>query len=83
MAIKSVADHEPFVSLIQTAREDASIRTKLLAILDQPPYHRKSLLRSFVADMKLQSAPADFVRAVAFLLDDDIAEKARDLLKES
>jgi hypothetical protein len=80
MAEKSVADHEPFVSLIRTAQEDAAIRSRLRAILDQPPFHRKSPLNTMVAELQMQSVPADFIRAIGCLLDDDVAEKARELL---
>lgn len=83
MADKSVSEHEAFVSLIRTAQQDPAIRSRLRAILDQPPFHRKSLLNTMVAEMRLQSAPADFVRAIACLLDDDVAQKARELLDEA
>ncbi len=83
MADKSVAEHEAFVSLIRTAQQDPAIRSRLRAILDQPPFHLKSLLNTMVAEMQLQSAPADFVRAIACLLNDDVAQKARELLDEA
>jgi hypothetical protein len=83
VAEKSIADHETFVTLIRTAQEDAAIGSRLRAILGQPPFHRRSLLHTLVAELQMQSAPADFVRAVAFLLEDDVARKARDLLNAS
>jgi hypothetical protein len=33
-----------------------------------------------VAELQMQSVPADFIRAIGCLLDDDVAEKARELL---
>ena len=83
MTDKSVADQELFVSLIRTAREDADIRGRLQAILRQPAFHRKSMLNTLVAELKMQSAPAEFIEAIACLLDDGVARKVRELLDES
>ena len=83
MAVKSIADHKPFVVLIRSTQRDPAIGSRIRVILDQPPFHRKSLLNTLVAELKLQSAPADFVQAIACLLDDDVARKARELLDES
>ena len=83
MTEKSVADHETFVSLIRTALKDKDIGSRLRAILHQPPFHRKSLLHAMLADLKLQSAPPDFIQAIACLLDDEVATKARKLLDVS
>jgi|GEM_PF-1338794 len=83
MADKTVADQKVFVSLIRTAQEDAALRSRLRMILAQPPFHRRSLLNTLLEELKLQSAPADFVRAIACLLEDDVASKARELLDES
>lgn len=82
MSEKSVGDHEAFVALIRTAREDPDVRKKLQVILDQPPFHRRSLLNTLVAELRVQSAPAGFIRAVACLPDDEVARKARELLSE-
>jgi hypothetical protein len=83
MADKSVANQELFVALIRTAQEDAGIRDRLRAILRQPAFHRKSLLNTLIAELKMQSAPAEFIQAIACLLDDAVARKARELLDES
>ena len=83
MPDKSVADQEMFVSLIRTAREDADIRGRLQAILHQPAFHRKSMLNTLIGELKMQSAPAEFIQAIACLLDDAVARKARELLDGS
>ena len=83
MADKSVGDQALFISLIRAAREDADIGDRLQVILGQPDFHRKSLLNTLIAELKMQSAPADFIRAIACLLDDDVARKARELLDPS
>lgn len=82
MADIKVADQELFVSLVQTAKEDEAIRSRLRAILRQSAFHRKSMLNTLIAELKIQSAPAEFVQAIACLLDDDVARKARELLDE-
>jgi len=78
---RSLADNETFVTLLRVAQEDSKIRNQLVAILRQPPFHRQSLLNTFLAEMTLQSAPKDFVQAIAALFDDEVAAKALDMLK--
>jgi hypothetical protein len=38
--------------------------------LMQSPFNRRSMRNTLVAEMKLKSAPIEFIRAVASLLDD-------------
>jgi hypothetical protein len=83
MADKSAADQKLFISLIRVAQKDAGIRDRLRAILHQPAFHRKSMLHTLIAELKMQSAPAEFIRAIACLLDDAVARKARELLDDS
>ena len=82
MTERSFADQKSFITLIRAAQEDAALRERLLAILQQPGFHRKSLLNTLIAELSVQSAPAELVQAVACLLNDDVAEKARELLNE-
>jgi hypothetical protein len=77
---RSAGDDETFVRLIQIAREDTEIREQLLRILSLDPPNRKSALRTFIQEMKLKSAPREFVSAIACFLDDRIAGKALDIL---
>ena len=78
----SVADNEVFVTLLRVAKEDSAIRSQLGGILAQPPFHRKSLLNALIAEMKMNSAPTDFVNAIACLLDDAVAARAKELIGE-
>ncbi len=75
-------DNEAFVTLMRVAQEDADVRRILAGILGQSPFHRKSLLHTWVEEMKLKGAPVDFVSAIGALLDDDVAEKARKMIHE-
>ncbi|MEW6265866.1 MAG: hypothetical protein AB1641_22570 [Thermodesulfobacteriota bacterium] len=79
---KTVGDHEAFINLVQVAGEDEEIRKRLTAILEQEPFHRKSLLNTWINDMKMRQAPADFVAAIAMLLDDQVAEKLMEVLRK-
>ena len=78
----TVGDNDAFVTLIQVAKEDADIRKQLQAILAQPPFHRKSMLNMLISQMKLKSAPPEFIAAIASLLDDEVATKAMEVINE-
>jgi hypothetical protein len=79
---RTVGDDETFVSLMRVAQEDPDIRRVIVGILAQSPFNRQSMLNTLIAEMKLKSAPVDFIRAIASLLDDDVAIKAARLLKD-
>ena len=81
MTNQSAGENETFVTLIRVAQEDQEIREQLFGILQQSPFHRKSLLNSLVKALTIKGAPSDFVSAIAYLLDDRIAEKALELIK--
>ncbi|TAN41806.1 MAG: hypothetical protein EPN22_14165 [Nitrospirae bacterium] len=74
--------NDTFVTLIRVAQEDDGVRKTLMTILSLPPFHRKSMLNTMINEMKMKSSPADFVAAIACLLDDEIAERAIGVLKE-
>jgi hypothetical protein len=71
---------ETFIRLIQIAREDLKIREQLLSILSLDAFNRKSALNTYIYNMKLKGAPNEFVSAIAFFLDDEVAEKALSIL---
>jgi hypothetical protein len=72
---------DPFLSLMVLASEDDVIRQHLLAILSQDKFNRHSLLNTWIEDLKLQIAPESFIRAVACLLDDEVAARALSVLE--
>lgn len=78
--IFSQRDDEPFVQLMSVAREDADIRAQLISILSQDPFHRKSRLNTWIRTMQMQQAPESFIHAMTYLLEDDTADKALQLL---
>ncbi len=77
----SVGDNETFVILIRVAQQDRKIRDQLIGILQQPAFHRKSLLNSFIDALTIKGAPPDFISAIACLRDDEVAEKALEIIK--
>jgi hypothetical protein len=80
---RTVGDNETFVNLMRVAREDPDIRRVILNILTQSSFNRHSMLNTLIAELKLKSAPDDFIEAFASLLDDEVARRASELLKET
>ena len=77
-----IGDNEEFVTLIQVARENEDIRNQLLVILSQDAFNRASIINSFIEDMRIKNAPKELISAIACLLDDDVAERAREILTD-
>lgn len=73
---------DPFISMISVAREDPAIQQHLLAILRQSSFNRHSLLNTWIRDLQMQGAPESFINALAFLLDDEVAARALEVLEE-
>lgn len=73
---------EPFITLIQVAKETPDIRNTLLTILQEDEFHRASMINTLVEEMRFNGAPEALIAAMARLLDDRVARKARELLKE-
>ncbi len=73
-------DDSAFLQLVAVAKEDPDIRNRLIEILSQDAFQRKSSLNTWIRNMQLQKAPEPFVRAVSYLLDDEIAEQAMKVL---
>jgi hypothetical protein len=71
---------EPFITLMQVAREDPEIKRVLLGILRQNEFNRTSILNTTIEEMRYKGAPESFITALACLLDKDVAQRAYDLL---
>lgn len=72
--------NDTFVTLIRLAQDDPDMKLKLRDILALPAQQRKSLLKTAIVEMELQSAPAEFIAAIACLVDDELAGKALALI---
>jgi len=78
---RTAGDDETFVRLLQVASEDPGIREQILRILSLDAFNRKSALNTFIHNMRLKSAPGEFVSAIACFLDDKVAEEALSILR--
>ena len=74
--------NEDFVRLIQVVKEEPKIRQTLTSILELDDFNRKSALHTWLEELNLKQAPRKFRSALAYLLDDDIARKTLDIIRE-
>jgi len=79
---KPIVNNETFIYLMKVAREEPDIRNKLKSILKLDSFNRQSILNTWLHDLKLQGAPRDFIESLSYFLDDDIAEKALEIILE-
>ena len=78
----SVTQNEDFVRFVQVLKEEPHIRQTLTSILELDDFNRKSALHTWLEELKLKEAPRKFRSALACLLDDDIARKTLDIIRE-
>lgn len=69
-----VKNNETFITLIQVALSDPSIKKRLTIILSLEKAQRESALRTFIHEMTFQRKPEEFIAAVACLLTEDVSE---------
>ena len=74
---------DDFVTLLSVAQDSPQIRVQLLSILRHTPFQRKSLINTWLEDLKLAGAPSELQNALSALLDEDVADRALLLLQES
>ena len=79
---KPIVNNETFIYLMKVVREERDIRNKLKSILKLDSFNRQSILNTWLHDLKLQGAPKDFIESLSYFLDDDIAEKALEVILE-
>lgn len=77
-----LADNDDFVALMKVLGEDLRIRNKLKPLLTLDSFNRKSALNTWLEELKLKQAPKKFIVMLSYLLDDDIAEKILDIIRE-
>jgi len=77
-----VADDENFIALVQVLKEDYKIRSKIEPILSLDQFNRKSALNTWLEQLKFQQAPEKFIVLISCLIEDDIAEKLLQVIKE-
>lgn len=77
-----IAENDNFITLMRVAEEDRDIRRQLLAILSQSDFNRTSMLNTLIEEMRLKSAPAEIITALACLLDHAVAHRALQMLED-
>lgn len=76
----SVSDNELFVYLLLAAKENKSMRERLLSVLRKDDLSRIEELESWAKVSKNKNAPAKFVESLSYLKDRDVAFKAIEIL---
>ena len=74
---------DDFVTLLSVAQDSPQIRVQLLSILRHTPFQRKSLINTWLEDLKIAGAPPELQNALSALLDEAVADRALLLLQES
>jgi hypothetical protein len=77
-----ISQNEDFIRLVQVIKEEPQIRQILKSILGLDNFNRKSALNTWLEELKLKQAPKKFRSALSCLLDDDIARKTLDIIRE-
>ncbi|HEY2337311.1 MAG TPA: hypothetical protein VGI18_08125 [Burkholderiales bacterium] len=77
---RSVAEIEGFITMLRAACDDAKMNASLQKLLAMPDLERRTLVRSWVAELLTKEAPPDFIEAIACLYDDAIAERAYEVI---
>ncbi len=67
---------ETFIRLIQVAIEDKEIKNRLVSILSLEKEKRNFALKIWLQEMRFKKAPEDFITAISYFLENDVAEKA-------
>ena len=71
---------ESMITLIGIIRENREIRIRLKQVLQMKPYQRRSVLKRWLEQLRVQQAPAPLLEALACLFDDKIAGEVLDII---
>jgi ribulose bisphosphate carboxylase small subunit len=77
---KYISENEDFVNLIQIAKDDDNMKNQLISILGLDPINRKKVLNDIITKMKNNNESKSLIDAFTYLLDDDIASKAYQII---
>lgn len=80
---KSIIENEKFITLMKLAREEPDVRKRIKGLCSLDGFNRRSLLNTWLDELRLRGAPKDFREALSFFLDDAVAKKALELILES
>ncbi len=77
MREKTPTVEDVFVNLLAASNEDPKIRKFLIAVVSLDDFERNSLVNTFITEMSLKGAPAEFIRAVAALRDATLSQEVK------
>ncbi len=79
---RTVGDNETFVTL--TPRSSTDTRRKKDAERNPPTvtFSTQVTADTLVEEMRMKGAPVEFFSAISALLDDDVAERAKELIQK-
>jgi hypothetical protein len=77
---RSVSEIGSFITMLRAACEDRGINERLEKLLSLPDDKRQAVVHAWVSDMLIAQAPKDFIAAIACLLDNQVAEKAYEVI---
>ena len=69
--------------MMQAALETPEMRQQLIAVLSLAPADRKTTIRQWLGDLKVQGAPSMLITAISYLEDHQRAEKALEILTQN
>jgi hypothetical protein len=67
---------EGFITMLMAACEDAGMNDTLELLLSQPDDRRHAIVLALLDRLRMAAAPQFLCEAIACLLDDEVAEKA-------
>ncbi|MBU2881703.1 hypothetical protein KO525_16790 [Psychrosphaera sp. B3R10] len=70
---KNVGLNDTFITLVQVAKEDPTVQATLVRILSLQPELRQTAIKQLVGQLEASQATKEFVVALVYLQDDDIA----------
>jgi hypothetical protein len=78
--LQLIVKNEPFVTMIRVAQEDPEIKAWLTGILSLDNFNRKSAVNTLLEQLILEKAPSEFISAIESLRDDQVAQRALEIL---
>lgn len=77
---RSAAAIDGIVNMLLAACESPSVYERLEMILALPNLRRRAELNAVISDLLMAQAPQDLITALACLVDEEVAEKAYEVI---
>ena len=79
-APRTVGEIDSFITMLLVACENKKVNDRLESLLSLPDRQRQGEINAWVTDLLVAQAPREFIVAIACLLDDQVAEKAYEVI---